>query len=130
MTTTVVFFCERCVRYVAEADVVTIQAPDGRVKIPGCPTCRGNVRREEQETKRPIERVVLREAVTPIFAKENLPLLVATTVTGFLLWRFVPLLGPTTAFAILLGFAAQAMRSAADPRSTGSLGDAPDVMGL
>lgn len=136
------FYCERCARYVAEGDVVTLGAPkeaspllgtgaegDHGVRLPGCPTCRGLVRREEQEIRRPLERVALRDAFFPMFAPRNLPLLLATTFFAFFVWRFVPVVGFVMSSAILLAYAAQASRTAADPREAGSLGEPADFRG-
>jgi hypothetical protein len=120
------FYCERCERYVPAASVVTIRAADGRVRIPGCPTCRGHVRREEQEVDRALETRILGEAIAPIFHAQNAPLLVGTTLVGFVFWRFVPFLGPVLSFAVLVAHAAQASRAAADPDADGSLGSAAD----
>lgn len=120
------YYCERCERYLAEDAIVTIAAADGRVKIPGCPTCRGHVRREEQEVKRPLERVVLRDALAPIASAKGAPLLLSTTIAGFSLSRFVPLVGWPLALAILLAHAAESSRAAADPRHDGTLGGAAD----
>ena len=120
------FYCERCERYVPPADVVTIAAADGRVRIPGCPTCRAHVRREAHEAHRPLERLVLSQAIAPIFRAASAPLWVGTIVVGFFLWRFVPVLGHLVAFAMLIAYAAEASRTAADPRHDGSLGSQAD----
>lgn len=120
------FYCERCERYVAADAVVTISAADGRVRIPGCPTCRGHVRREEQQLQRPFEKVVLADAIGPIFHARNVPILLATTFAGFFLSRFVPILGLLVACGILLAYAAEVTRSASDPRHEGSLGGPAD----
>lgn len=124
------FYCERCERYVPPDAVVTISAADGRVRIPGCPTCRGHVRREEHQIQRSFEKVVLTDAIAPIFRARNAPILVATTFAGFFLSRFVPVLGLFVAFGILLAYAAEVTRSAADPRHEGSLGGQADFRGI